>query len=124
MFLSKDESGALMDAVKDWQECYGRLCKLAQAKKQMLWGEVPKMHFYYHLAQQGKFMNPKMFWTYMSEDFVGKMSKLAHSLLHSNKIWNVSRKVAEKYCMALHFWLAQKWPEQAKFLEETKLRED
>ena len=111
MFLTANEKSKLLHAVQDFQTCYGELCKIAQTERKKLWSETPKLHFFWHLGQQGRFLNPRVFWTYMSEDFVGKVSRLAHSLLNANKTWKVPRKLAEKYRFAMHFWLKSQWLE-------------
>ena len=113
MFLTEDEKGKLLQAVQDFQDAYGELCAIAQKERKMLWSETPKLHFFWHLAKQGQFLNPKIFWTYMSEDFVGKVSKLGHSLLKGTKVWNVPRKLAEKYRFAMHFWLKRHWMKES-----------
>ena len=65
MFLTDDQKKNLMDAVQDFQECYGNLCSLAQKEEKMLWSETPKLHFFWHLAKQAQLLNPKVFWTYI-----------------------------------------------------------
>ena len=88
---------------------YSKLSGKAQKEKKKLWSEVFKFHHFWHLAQQARYQNPRKFWTYMSEDFVGKISKLAHSLLHGTAPWKVPIKIAYKYRFAMHFWLRRQW---------------
>ena len=111
-FLTDEQFKKLADAVENVQLFYGNLSKKAQQERKKLWSETPKLHFFWHLGQQGKFLNPKVFWTYMSEDFVGKISKLASSLLNGLRVYLVSQKLAQQYRMALHFWLSWQWPQE------------
>ena len=57
-----------------------------------------------HLAEQAEFINPRAQWTYMSEDFVGRISRLAHRLLDGTKMIQIGRKVVEKYRVAWFLW--------------------
>ena len=88
---------------------YSKLSGKAQKERKKLWSEVYKFHHFWHQAQQARYMNSRKFWTYMSEDFVGKISKLAHSLLHGAKPWMVPGKIAQKYRLAMHYWLRRQW---------------
>ena len=45
----------------------------------MMWHTTIKFHMGKHLATSFKFGNPKYTWCFWSEDFVGRLAKLAHS---------------------------------------------
>ena len=39
----------------------------------------PKAHFCYHVAWCCRYQNPKSFWTYKNESWVGNLAHMAHS---------------------------------------------
>ena len=63
---------------------------------------VPKHHMCYHMAQNFKFLDPKYAWAFQSEDFVGEVSKLAHSCSFGVAKSKRSMKVARKYRFMMH----------------------
>ena len=84
---------------------YSKLTKEAQDLKLKHFSQVPKFHFMEHLAAQGRYLNPRVFWTYMSEDFVGKVSKMGAGLVKGTQRHNVPLKIIKSYRMAWFFWL-------------------
>ena len=61
---------------------YAALAREASKKKQgKAWRMKPKIHMFQELAEyQGFFLgNPRLFWNYMDEDFVGFIATLARS---------------------------------------------
>ena len=86
------------------QECvykvstfYSDLTKDAQDLKLKHFSQVPKFHLMEHLACQGKFLNPRFFWTYMSEDFVGKIARMGSGLLRGTARPKVALKIIKSY---------------------------
>ena len=63
---------------------------------------VPKHHYTAHLAQQARLINPKFVWTYGGEDFVGKISDLAHSCLRGTAVYRVPTSLMERYRLGMH----------------------
>eukprot|EP00969_Alexandrium_andersonii_P024934 1089321-Alexandrium_andersonii.AAC.1 len=55
-----------------------------------------------HVVEQCQYINAKMFWCYGGEDFVGRMSVLAHACTRGTPPHQVSSKLVEKYRLALH----------------------
>ena len=91
-------------ALKRDQECvykvstfYSDLTKDAQDLKLKHFSQVPKFHLMEHLACQGKFLNPRFFWTYMSEDFVGKIARMGSGLLRGTARPKVALKIIKSY---------------------------
>ena len=68
---------------------------------------VNKFHFVVHLAEQGRFMNPKKFWTYMMEDFVGLMIKIAQAETPGTSVLNMSEGVAHRFATVTHIRLSR-----------------
>jgi hypothetical protein len=69
---------------------------------------VPKFHYVVHLASQARCCNPRLVWAYGGEDFVGKMSKLAHSVLPGTSCFRVSSALMDKYRIAMHLLFTRK----------------
>ena len=63
-----------------------------------------------HLAYQGKLLNPRFFWTYMSEDFVGKIARMGSGLLRGTARPKVALKIIKSYRMSWHFWMDKNNP--------------
>ena len=63
---------------------------------------VPKYHMLLHLAEQARYLNPKLQWCFKSEDFVGKMATLGHSVSMSVASHRLSMKLCAKYRVFLH----------------------
>lgn len=64
-----------------------------------LWQFTPKFHWAYHLAQFCRFQNPKTFWTYRQESWVGSMANLAHSCSHGTRATKLSQSLCQKYLL-------------------------
>ena len=105
MFLSETAAEELQEVVYKCCVFYSKYTAAAQTLKLRQFSQVPKFHFLEHLASQGKFLNPKIFWTYMSEDFVGKVCRMGLSMLAGTAREKVALKIILNYRMAWFFWL-------------------
>jgi hypothetical protein len=63
---------------------------------------VPKYHMLVHLAESARYLNPKLQWCFKSEDFVGKVAKLGHSISMGVASQRISLKLVAKYRIWLH----------------------
>ena len=68
---------------------------------------VIKFHTFLHLIQGAKFLNPRFHWCFRSEDFVGKVAKVGHSVSMGTKSTRLSLKVTQKYVFLLHLRLTR-----------------
>eukprot|EP00969_Alexandrium_andersonii_P339407 15002682-Alexandrium_andersonii.AAC.1 len=75
MFPTPAEARALTGHIQNLLAHYSWLARAALEENKYLWSIVPKFHFCHHWGQQAEFMNPRFFWTYMSEDYVGVVIK-------------------------------------------------
>jgi hypothetical protein len=106
MFLSSGASTELQACAYKVGLFYSQLTKDAQELRARQFSQVPKFHFMEHLAAQGKFLNPRVFWTYMSEDFVGKVARLGKGVLRGGTARSkVPLKLIKSYRMAWFFWM-------------------
>jgi len=89
------------DVVQSFLQRYAWLCSDCQARDRKTWHLTIKFHMEIHLAEQSRFMNPKLGWNYGYEDFVGKVVRIAKSCLVSRAHVKVPEKVLSKYLLAL-----------------------
>ena len=61
-----------------------------------------KHHTFIHLLWNSKFLNPRLHMCFKSEDFVGQVSKVAHSISMGVASARISQKFAAKYKVLLH----------------------
>lgn len=76
---------------------YTYLGKLAYESDQCLYSFVPKMHYMAHMTQQAEYLNPRYVTCYSGEDYVGKMSQLAHTCLFGTPLHRLSHSMLCKY---------------------------
>ena len=72
-----------------------------------LWPLMPKHHAALHLTEDAQFLNPYKVWTFKGEDFVGKMSRMAHSVSFGTRATLLSTKLCQKYRHCLHLFLTR-----------------
>ena len=58
--------------------------------------------FFEHLIEQAKYENPAMFWAYSGEDFVGRISRLAHMCSYGKPSQEMLAVLINRYCIGLH----------------------
>ena len=80
MFMSSKEFSQSMSLGKRFFKAYAYLNKWALAKGKKLFHIVMKFHTLKHLIKNGQVMNPRFSCNWKSEDFVGKLAKLGHSV--------------------------------------------
>ena len=81
---------------------YSFLSQEAAAAEKNLYAVMPKHHYFFHLVQQARFLNPRWSWCYGGEDLVGKASNLGHSCLDGTPGRLVAAKLMHKYRVAKH----------------------
>ena len=100
---SRDEGLAIKESLTDFLNYYQWMADWAASNLHMLYGLTQKFHNVFHLAEQAQFLNPRNFWVYSQEDFIGRISVLAHSCTPGTSSSKVSTDVAEKLVVAMHF---------------------
>ena len=78
-----------------------------QSGEEYMWHKVFKHHMAVHLAHNFKFMNCKFNWCFKSEDFVGKISIIAHSVCFGVKSTAITQKLMEKYRLLMYIKFAR-----------------
>ena len=73
----------------------------AEANDSQLWHIVYKHHFAEHLSEQFRWMNPRFGWCFKSEDFIGRISLMAHSTAFGTRSIDLASKIMEKWRLLL-----------------------
>ena len=105
LFLTQEEAKELKESVYKVNAFYSDLTKDAQKMHLKQFSQVPKFRFWEHLADQAKYLNPRSFWTYLSEDYVGKIAKMASKLLDGTDRQKLAFKLLSHYRFAWHFMM-------------------
>jgi hypothetical protein len=106
-FLSQRDAQSLAQGMDRFLAHYSHLAKVAMDAGCKKWSITPKFHFAAHLAAQAKWLSPRCSWTYAGEDFCGRVSSLAHSVLAATPAHRVVPKLLEKYRLASHLRLTR-----------------
>ena len=101
--MSRAGKKALQDHTDSFLTHYSALRAWALESDFTAYHVVPKFHFTWHLPNQACFLNPAAVWTYKNEDWVGKVSTIAHSTSFGCHLKDLSHKVTEKYQFLIHF---------------------
>lgn len=80
----------------------------AAAQDRKLWHIVPKFHMAEHMVEQFEHLNCSAVWTFKSEDFVGRVAKVAHSVSFGVAARLLSQKIMAKYRVLLHLLYTRK----------------
>jgi len=96
------DGATFKQAASQFQLNYQWLSQNAMQNGQHLWSVVPKHHFFEHLVDQALFENPKMFWVYTGEDFVGRLCRVAHFVLPGKATHDLTSFLVERYLIGFH----------------------
>lgn len=107
MFLSPSEFDSVLRRADLFLDNYDWLNKWALEEERMLFHVVIKFHMFWHLIENSKFLNPRYHWCFKSEDFVGRVSRLAFSVTMSVSSIKICLKVCPKYSFLLHLRLTR-----------------
>ncbi|CAE7455722.1 unnamed protein product [Symbiodinium sp. CCMP2592] len=100
--LTDQEFSRSLNLGKGFLDDYSWLHDWSLEKGRNSFAVVAKHHTFIHLLWNSKFLNPRMQWCFKSEDFVGQLSRLAHSISMGVASSRLSLKVANKYRVLLH----------------------
>lgn len=107
MFFSAEEYEEAWGLAKGFAKDYEILAAWASSEGRLLFNTVIKHHTFLHLAKDAVHCNPKHHWTFRSEDFVGQIAKLAHSITMGTSATRISAKLSSKYRILLHLVLTR-----------------
>ena len=106
-FLTPEQADYAEMLVIEFLGHYAWLNEWAQANDRPEYHIVPKFHMLHHLALNARHLNPKVHWCFKAEDYVGKISTLAHSASMGVRSTLISQKNAIKYRYLLHLRLTR-----------------
>jgi hypothetical protein len=107
IILTPQEYEAALDLSKKFLHHYANLNEWSVSQGKKLFHIVTKFHMFHHLVLNSKYLNPRFAWCFKAEDYVGKISKMAHSVSMGVKSTRLSLKVALKYRHMLHLRLTR-----------------
>ena len=103
MFLNDDEHGRVVKYVDECLSTYSALARISMEQGKLRWSMVTKHHFMWHLARQAQWANPKTWWCYGFEDFMGVCRHIAESCTDGTASLKVARRCFDKYLLALQY---------------------
>ena len=74
----------------------------------IMWNVVPKHHMWQHMALISRFYNPRMYWVYADEDFVGRIANIAKSVVRGLGPRRVGARLIERYSKYLYICLRKR----------------
>ena len=103
-----EDAGNFREFAKSFLLAYSDLNTWAESNERRLFPIVSrKLHTFWHMSCWAKYLNPRYTWCFRSEDYVGKISKLAFSVAHGNSSIRMSRRILGKYRHLLHLRLTR-----------------
>ena len=100
-FLDPYTSGRLLDLANDFVLAYNMLMSISLARDRLHYNPIFKLHHVIHIADFSKFLHPRLTWSYIFEDFVGRVKKLAVACYHGCPLHRIPAKIAAQYVFAL-----------------------
>ena len=79
----------------------------AVANERYLFHITIKFHMLWHLVEDSKYLNPRCYWCFRGEDYVGKISDLTASVAMGVKSTRLTGKLCDKYRHWLHLRLTR-----------------
>jgi hypothetical protein len=95
---------AFAEATLTYVQAQNRLANWGGSR---LFNLTMKHHYLVHIAARAKFLNPRLGWCFLGEDFMGHMRELAASCLAGVPRGLRSKKIATKMVLALHCTLSK-----------------
>lgn len=86
---------------------YQWLAKDAMNAGMKCWSVVNKHHFVEHLIEQNRFENTAQYHCYSGEDFVGRVSRLAHMCISGKPVHAMTTSLVERYRIAVQLRLTR-----------------
>ena len=107
MFLTAEQHSELKAASVLFFGHYSWLRSWAETNERFLFHVTIKFHMLWHLIDDAKFLNPRFYWCFKGEDYVGKVSDLTASVAMGVKSTRLTCKLCDKYRHWLHLRLTR-----------------
>eukprot|EP00969_Alexandrium_andersonii_P037848 1659607-Alexandrium_andersonii.AAC.1 len=86
---------------------YSLLARRAAARGELLWGIVPKHHYFAHFPQIANVINPRLLRTYAEESMIGRSCGIYGGSKHGPFHNTVQGTVLRKYLLAAQLSLSE-----------------
>ena len=102
MVPSDDQAAQAHGHMVSFLTQYQALSQMAEADGALNWHIVFKHHMAFHLSENFRFLNCKFNWCFKSEDFVGRIAILGHSVSFGVRSTAITLKLMEKYRLLMY----------------------
>ena len=102
-FLPDADAAEFKTKTNKFLALYTILGNLANQQGRLLFSAVPKLHVLWHLADRARFLNPRRVSTYLDQDFVKHMKKVAAKCTAGTQLHKVPTTFMDRYCWGLTF---------------------
>ena len=106
-FLTPSQFAKSMALGKEFLLSYKWLNSWSLEKDRNSFAIVIKHHTFIHLLLNSKYMNPRRQWCFRGEDFVGHVSKMAHSISFGVSSTKISTKLCPKSRIFFHLLMTR-----------------
>lgn len=106
-FFPEDVSTKLLQDFELFHLSYDWLSKNALANDERLYGFSIKFHYTWHTCALAKYINPRLMWCYMWEDFMGKIITATKACLASTSPGQLGNKVLTNSLLVLFLNLTE-----------------
>ena len=81
----------------DFRLEYNQLTNYSIEQGALRYNIVTKFHFGWHIVQMARWLNPKVGWTYIFEDFMGKIARSAAACTAGTPLVKVAEKTTDNF---------------------------
>ena len=101
----REEHEQFYNLVMNYLKLQTSLAKFYGEQGLFLFDVTIKSHYLAHLALMSQYLNPRLAWTFTGEDLMHFIKILAQSCVRGNRMSRVSKKMLQKYRIALQLRL-------------------
>ena len=102
-FLTHLEQQKVKDSISNSILCYNLCTDWAKTENLCRFNQVPKFHFFQHIAVMCRFFNPRWGWTYGDESYLQIVKIIGQSSLSALIATNAGNKILRKYRVGMSF---------------------
>ena len=107
LFPTQEQHDKTMNLAKRFYDSYHSLSEWALSKGRKLFHTTFKFHTSKHLYRNSFYLNYRAHSNFRSEDFVGCLARVAHSVIFGVSAPKLSGKICQKYMVLLHLQLTR-----------------
>ena len=99
LFLPERAADELWQLANEVCVHYDSLTRLALQRGKLLYSPAFKVHAMLHLCRSALYQHPRATWSYVFEDFVGRVKELATSCMHGTPLHKIASKVVSQWLL-------------------------